>query len=47
MACSKRLGHIFDLRFDIYKKKFLIKFINNFLRVKTHSNPVTDECCEA
>ncbi len=32
---SKRLGHIFDLRFDIYKKKFLIKFINNFLNQMT------------
>ncbi|HJO96814.1 MAG TPA: ABC transporter transmembrane domain-containing protein, partial [Rhodospirillales bacterium] len=32
---SKRLGHIFDLRFDIYKKKFLIKFINNFLSQMT------------
>jgi putative ABC transport system ATP-binding protein len=28
---SSELGVIFDIRFDIYKKKFFIKFINNFL----------------
>ncbi len=28
---SRELGVIFDIRFDIYKKKFFIKFINNFL----------------
>ncbi|MBT3358322.1 MAG: cyclic nucleotide-binding domain-containing protein [Rhodospirillales bacterium] len=28
---SKRLGDIFHLRFDLYKKKFFMKFINNFL----------------
>jgi ABC-type multidrug transport system fused ATPase/permease subunit len=28
---SRHLGHIFDIRFKIYKLKFLIKFINNFL----------------
>lgn len=28
---SRELGRIFDIRFDIYKLKFLIKFINNFL----------------
>jgi ABC-type multidrug transport system fused ATPase/permease subunit len=28
---SKDLGRVFDIRFDIYKKKFFIKFLNNFL----------------
>jgi putative ABC transport system ATP-binding protein len=28
---SKELGVVFDIRFKIYKKKFLIKFINNFI----------------
>ncbi|MFT6915820.1 MAG: putative ABC transport system ATP-binding protein [Motiliproteus sp.] len=28
---SSRLGAIFEIRFEIYKKKFFIKFINNFL----------------
>jgi putative ABC transport system ATP-binding protein len=28
---SAELGVIFNIRFDIYKKKFFIKFINNFL----------------
>jgi putative ABC transport system ATP-binding protein len=28
---SRELGTVFDIRFDIYKKKFFIKFINNFL----------------
>jgi putative ABC transport system ATP-binding protein len=28
---SAELGVVFDIRFDIYKKKFFIKFINNFL----------------
>ncbi len=28
---SRELGHVFDIRFRIYKLKFLIKFINNFL----------------
>ncbi len=28
---SERLGRIFDIRFEIYKKKFFIKFLNNFL----------------
>ena len=32
---SKRLGDIFYLRFDIYKKKFFIKFLNNFLNQMT------------
>ncbi len=28
---SERLGRVFFIRFDIYKKKFLIKFLNNFM----------------
>ena len=28
---SRELGVVFDIRFQIYKKKFFIKFINNFL----------------
>lgn len=28
---SRELGKVFDLRFEIYKRKFVIKFINNFL----------------
>jgi len=28
---SERLGTIFNIRFDIYKRKFFIKFLNNFL----------------
>ena len=28
---SQRLGRIYSLRFDIYKRKFFIKFLNNFL----------------
>ena len=28
---SERLGNIFGIRFEIYKKKFFIKFLNNFL----------------
>lgn len=28
---TDRLGNIFDIRFDIYRKKFFIKFLNNFL----------------
>jgi putative ABC transport system ATP-binding protein len=28
---SDQLGEVFWIRFDIYKKKFLIKFINNFI----------------
>ncbi len=28
---SSRLGKIFDIRYSIYKKKFFIKFLNNFL----------------
>ncbi len=26
-----RLGRIYDIRFDLYKRKFFIKFLNNFL----------------
>jgi len=32
---SHRLGTIYDIRFDIYKRKFFIKFLNNFLAVLT------------
>ncbi len=32
---SHRLGQIFLIRFDIYKKKYFIKFLNNFLAVLT------------
>jgi putative ABC transport system ATP-binding protein len=32
---SKRLGDIFNLRFDLYKKKFFMKFLNNFLNQVT------------
>lgn len=28
---ASRLGHIFKIRLDIYQRKFLVKFINNFL----------------
>lgn len=28
---SQQLGQVFWIRFDIYKKKFLIKFLNNFI----------------
>ncbi len=28
---SARLGHIFHIRYHIYRKKFFIKFLNNFL----------------
>jgi len=28
---SHRLGRIFDIRYQIYRKKFFIKFLNNFL----------------
>ena len=28
---SGELAKVFDIRLDIYKKKFLIKFLNNFL----------------
>ena len=32
---SQRLGKIYDIRFDIYKRKFFIKFLNNFLNQLT------------
>ena len=32
---SDRLGKIYDIRLDIYKRKFFIKFLNNFLSVLT------------
>ena len=32
---SYRLGGIYRIRFDIYRKKFLIKFLNNFLAQMT------------
>ena len=28
---SYRLGRIYDIRYDIYRKKFFVKFLNNFL----------------
>ena len=28
---SSRLGRIYEIRYDIYRKKFFIKFLNNFL----------------
>ena len=28
---SQRLGRIYQIRFDIYKRKFFIKFLNNFI----------------
>jgi len=28
---SSRLGRIFRIRFEFYQRKFLIKFLNNFL----------------
>jgi putative ABC transport system ATP-binding protein len=32
---SHRLGEIYDIRFDIYNRKFLVKFLNNFLNQLT------------
>ena len=32
---SSRLGRIFDIRYQIYKKKFFMKFLNNFLNQLT------------
>ena len=32
---SNRLARIYDIRFDIYKRKFFIKFLNNFLGMLT------------
>jgi len=28
---GSRLGHIYGIRYDIYRKKFLVKFLNNFI----------------
>jgi putative ABC transport system ATP-binding protein len=28
---SGRLGHLFDIRVDLYKRKFAVKYLNNFL----------------
>ncbi|MCC6920224.1 MAG: ATP-binding cassette domain-containing protein [Alphaproteobacteria bacterium] len=28
---TRRLGRIFDIRFEIYRRKFFVKFLNNFL----------------
>ena len=28
---TDRLGHLFDIRFQIYQKKFFMKFLNNFI----------------
>ena len=28
---TKRLGRIYDIRFEIYRRKFFVKFLNNFL----------------
>lgn len=30
-AFTDRLGHLFDIRFKIYQKKFFMKFLNNFI----------------
>ncbi len=30
-AMTDRLGRLFDIRFEIYQKKFFMKFINNFI----------------
>jgi ABC-type multidrug transport system fused ATPase/permease subunit len=32
---SDRLGTIFDIRFDIYNRKFFVKFLNNFINQLT------------
>ncbi|MEE2759963.1 MAG: ABC transporter transmembrane domain-containing protein, partial [Pseudomonadota bacterium] len=32
---SNRLGNIYNIRYEIYKKKFFIKFLNNFLALLT------------
>src|SRR5207237_7066575 len=32
---SHRLGEIYDIRFDIYNRKFFVKFFNNFLNQLT------------
>ena len=28
---TRRLGKIYDIRFEIYRRKFFVKFLNNFL----------------
>ncbi|WP_278923431.1 ABC transporter transmembrane domain-containing protein [Pseudophaeobacter profundi] len=30
-AITDRLGHLYDIRFQIYQKKFFMKFLNNFI----------------
>lgn len=32
---SKRLGTLYDIRFEIYQKKFFMKFVNNFINQLT------------
>src|SRR5947209_2018578 len=32
---AHRLGEIYDIRFDIYNRKFFVKFLNNFLNQLT------------
>ncbi len=32
---SNRLGNLYDIRFDIYQKKFFMKFLNNFINQLT------------
>ena len=32
---SNRLGNLYDIRFEIYKKKFFMKFLNNFINQLT------------
>ena len=32
---SNRLGRIFDIRYQIYRKKFFVKFLNNFMNQLT------------
>ncbi|MEQ8602025.1 MAG: ABC transporter transmembrane domain-containing protein [Marivibrio sp.] len=32
---SRRLGKIFDIRFEIYQRKFFMKFVNNFINQMT------------
>src|SRR5207237_5133486 len=35
VAISHRLGEIYDIRFDIYNRKFLVKFLNNLINQLT------------
>ncbi|WP_353330293.1 ABC transporter transmembrane domain-containing protein [Phaeobacter sp. NW0010-22] len=30
-SVTNQLGHLFDIRFEIYQKKFFMKFLNNFI----------------